>query len=106
METERPLVREVFPDLAAELVALLEEEGERDLAICAWDLRIVEGCGCRDDFCQSFYTGPRPEGAYGRGHRSVPLLPSVGMLILDVVDGRIMFVEIIDRPPLRDVRTI
>ena len=30
-----PLVREVFPELAAELVALLEENGERELAMRA-----------------------------------------------------------------------
>jgi len=24
-------------------------------------------CGCGDDFCQSFYTQPRPEGPYGPG---------------------------------------
>ncbi|MFI0453310.1 hypothetical protein [Actinomadura sp. 6N118] len=50
---ENPLVREVFPDLVAELVALLEEEGENMLAISAWDLRLVAECGCGDDFCQS-----------------------------------------------------
>jgi hypothetical protein len=30
-----PFVREVFPKLAVELEALLEENGERELAICA-----------------------------------------------------------------------
>lgn len=62
MEAEHPLVREVFPELAAELVALLEEEGERELAICARDLRLVADCGCGDDFCQSFYAGAHPRG--------------------------------------------
>jgi hypothetical protein len=32
VEAEHPLVREVFPELAAELLALLEENGERELA--------------------------------------------------------------------------
>ena len=99
MEQEYSLVREVFPDLLVELVALLEEEGEFELAICAWDLRLIAECGCGDDFCQSFYTEVRPEGKYGPGHRCVPLSPSEGMLILDVVDGRIMYVEVIDRSP-------
>ncbi|MFF7067495.1 hypothetical protein [Streptomyces pseudovenezuelae] len=31
----------------------------------------------------------------------MPLLPSSGDLILDVVDGRIMYIEILGRPPLR-----
>ncbi|MFD6889480.1 hypothetical protein [Streptomyces sp. NPDC059957] len=29
------------------------------------------------------------------------VFPGRGMLILDVVDGRIVYVEILDRPPLR-----
>ncbi|MFE1314762.1 hypothetical protein [Streptomyces sp. NPDC058755] len=101
MEQDHPLVREVFPDLVTELITLLEHEGERELAVCAWDLRLVEECGCGDDFCQSFRTAPHPQGQpYGTGHRCVPLLPSRGMLCLDVVDGRIMYVEVLDRPPM------
>lgn len=30
----------------------------------------------------------------------IPLLPSSGMVNLDVVHGRIVYVEVIDRPPL------
>jgi hypothetical protein len=57
--------------------------------------------GCGDDFCQSFGTQPPPAEAYGLGHRNVVLSPSwAGMLVLDVVDDLIMFVEVIDRPPL------
>ncbi|WP_189702468.1 hypothetical protein [Streptomyces chromofuscus] len=101
MEQDHPLVREVFPDLIAELTALLEDEGERELAICAWDLRLVDECGCSDDFCQSIRTADHPRGQpYGSGHRCVPLSPSKGMLILDIVDGRIMYIEILDRPPM------
>jgi hypothetical protein len=105
MGPEHPLVREVFPELAGDLVTLLKEEGETELAICAWDLRLVAECGCDDDFCQSFRTEPHPDGQpFGPGHRCVPLSPSKGMINLDVVDGRIMYVEVIDREPLRDVR--
>ncbi|MFE5049996.1 hypothetical protein ACFRAI_27170 [Streptomyces sp. NPDC056637] len=101
MEQDHPLIRDVFPDLIAELTALLEDEGERELAICAWDLRLVDECGCGDDFCQSIRTADHPQGQpYGPGHRCVPLLPSKGMLILDVVDGRIMYIEILDQPPM------
>ncbi|WP_093697666.1 hypothetical protein [Streptomyces sp. 2231.1] len=101
MEQDYPLVRAVFPGLVTELITLLENEGERELAICAWDLRLVDECGCGDDFCQSFQTAAHPRGKpYGPGHRCVPLLPSRGMLCLDVVDGRIMYVEVLDRPPM------
>ncbi|MEU1165130.1 hypothetical protein ABZ372_33290 [Streptomyces sp. NPDC005921] len=101
MEQDHPLVRNVFPDLITELTALLEDEGERELAICAWDLRLVDECGCGDDFCQSIQTADHPQGQpYGPGHRCVPLSPSKGMLILDIVDARIMYIEILDRPPM------
>ncbi|MEV5842188.1 hypothetical protein AB0M32_09435 [Streptomyces sp. NPDC051985] len=101
MEQDHPLVRNVFPDLITELTALLADEGERELAICAWDLRLVDECGCGDDFCQSIQTADHPPGQpYGPGHRCVPLSPSKGMLVLDIVDGRIMYIEILDRPPM------
>jgi hypothetical protein len=97
----RPLLRHVFPDLVAELVALLEAEGEGELALCAWDLRFFGECGCRDDFCQSIRTADHPQGQpYGDGHRTVVLMPDRGMLNLDVAHGRIMYIEILDRPPL------
>lgn len=105
MEAEKPLVREVFPEFVVELVALLEAEGEHDLAVCARDLRLIAECACADDFCQSFCTEAHPQGQpYGPGHRCIPLLPASGLVNLDVVDGRIVYVEVIDRPPMRDHR--
>ncbi|MFI0718279.1 hypothetical protein [Streptomyces sp. NPDC021224] len=100
MDHDRPLLRLVFPGLVAELVALLEAEGERELATCARDLRFGE-CGCGDNFCQSIRTADHQDGQpYGEGHRCVPLSPARGMLNLDVVHGRIVYVEILDQPPL------
>jgi hypothetical protein len=107
VDQDRPLLRVVFPDLIAELTALLEAEGEGELAISAWDLRLLGGCDCGEDFCQSVLTADHPRGEpFGEGHRCVALLPSEGMLNLDVVHGRIMYVEIIGRPPMprRDAR--
>lgn len=104
MSENGPLLRETFPHFAAELVALLEAHGHTDLAICAHDLRIVARCPCDDAFCQSFYTAPKPEGAYGPGHSSFPLCSDGdhgGMIVLDIVAGRIMFVEVLFYPPLR-----
>lgn len=99
--TERPpLLREIYPGFSTELTSLLDAEGHTDLAICAYDLRIIAHCSCTDDFCQSFYTAPPPEGAYGPGHTNIPLLPASGMIVLDVVDSRIMFVEVLNHSPL------
>ena len=96
-----PLVREVYPELVAELARLLEAEGERHLAILAHDLRLVGACECKDDFCQSFRTAEHPPGTpYGPGHRNVMLDPAEGMIILDVVYERIVYVEVLFHPPL------
>ncbi|MGM9469064.1 hypothetical protein [Streptomyces murinus] len=84
------------------LTALLQEEGERELAVCAWDLRLIAECGCDAADCQSLRTAPHPlDQPYGPGHRCVPLPTAEDLLCLDVVDGRIMYVEILHRPPLR-----
>ena len=107
MQQDHPFVRDVFPDLVAELVTLLEAEGEAELAICVRDVRLVAMCDCGDDFCQSIRTAVHPKGQpYGEGHRCVPLLPSQGTLVLDVVKGTIMYVEVLDRPPMRDHRVV
>ncbi|WP_197042585.1 hypothetical protein [Microbispora rosea] len=102
MDETHPLVRELFPELIADLIACLEEAGETELAIVAWDVRLYQWCECGDDFCQSFYTAPRPDGAYGPGHRCVPLIPKKGDLILDVVRNRIHRGVVPSRSPRRD----
>ncbi|MEV6250856.1 hypothetical protein AB0M38_32505 [Streptomyces sp. NPDC051742] len=104
MDQENPsprLLRDVYPALVRQLVRLLESEGERELAIVVHDVRMYGPCGCSDDFCQSIRTSGHPQGQpYGEGHRCVPLLPEDGMLNLDVLNGRIAFIEILDQPPL------
>lgn len=97
---DRPLVRDVHPVFSAELVSALDADEERWLAIAAKDIRIVAPCGCDSENCQSFYTAPPPTGSYGPGHRNVMPPFDAGMVVLDVVDGQIMFVEILDQPPL------
>jgi hypothetical protein len=102
MEDAHPLVREVYPDLVDELVRLLESAGERWLAVTARDLRLVAACECGDGYCQSIRTEEHPEGEpYGPGHRNVDLDPEEGMLVLDVVDERIVYVEVLFRAALR-----
>jgi len=101
MHEEPPLVTSRWPRFAVELAVALREAGEDGLVDQVDSLRVLRECGCGDDFCQSFYTQPPPAGAYGPGHRNVGLIPHRPyMLILDVVDDLIMYVEVIDRPPL------
>jgi hypothetical protein len=96
------LVKDVFPLLSEELVQLLRDAGEADLASQVSGLSIVDRCRCGDDFCGSFYTQPKPKGAYGPGHRNIGLPPAKGMLILDIVDGVIANVEVLYRNDIRE----
>jgi len=104
-QTEKhSLLSETLPAFAVELRELLVEKGEPDLAAQVPGLPIVDRCRCGDDVCcATFYTQPKPEGGYGSGHRNVRLMPNEGtLLILDVVDGQIMCVEVLDREDVRE----
>ncbi len=95
------LLSEALPSLTQELRHLLTEQGESQLAGQVPELKIVERCLCSDSFCASFYTQPKPQGGYGPDHRSIMLDPKEGMLILDVVAGKIVFVEVLFRYEVR-----
>jgi hypothetical protein len=97
----RPLLADVVPEFATELRQLLDEQGEHEIAAQVPALTIFDRCRCGDDFCATIYTMPKPDGAYGPGQRNVVLQPSEGMLILDVVNGEISCVEVLDRPEIR-----
>ena len=94
---------DVLPDLASELRNALAQDGRAELAGQVSSLRIVQLCGCGDDFCASFYTGPQPDGAWGDGHENVVPDVDTGMLVLDVVDGVIRYVEVLYRDDVRSV---
>jgi hypothetical protein len=101
-QEKRPSLADTLPAFATELRQLLEEQGESELAAQVSSLRIFEPCRCGDDIRATFYTQPKPDGAYGFGHRNVPLMPEDGMLILDVVAQEIACVEVLDRPDVRE----
>jgi hypothetical protein len=98
-------VVERWPVFAGQLHDALVSGEEVTLAGQVGELRVDQVCGCGDDFCQSFYTAPPPEQAYpydeGRARNVVLNEPGWdGCLILDMVDGQIAYVEVLDRPPL------
>jgi hypothetical protein len=91
----------MFPALARELQELLAARSETQLAAQVPRLAVVERCRCGDDFCGMFYALPKPDGAYGPGHRNVALTPKEGMLILDVVADKIATIEVLYRDEIR-----
>ncbi len=96
------LLTQKWPILADELTRALLSEGDTEyLADQVPSLEVVAPCGCDDDFCQSFFTAEQPTESWGPSLKNICLAPSwPGYLILDVVDGRIVYVEVLFRPPL------
>ena len=91
-----------LPALAAELRALLEKAGEDELAMQVPQLPVVDRCRCGDEFCATVYTASRPVGGWGAGHQNIELEPAEGFFILDLVDGRIVCIEVLYRNGIRD----
>jgi hypothetical protein len=95
-------LRDQFPELVAELSGLLVASDEKQLARTVPTLTVVDRCRCADSFCAMMYTAPPPDGAYGPTHRNIALDPKKGMLILDVLDERIVGIEVLYRNDIRD----
>lgn len=92
---------EILPLLALDLERLLKNQREIELAAQVPQLAIVDRCRCGDDFCSSFYTQPKPQGHYGPTHRGIDLDAAEGVLLVDVVAGKIAHVEVLNRPDIR-----
>jgi hypothetical protein len=91
----------VFPALSRELQRGLGDVGRDDLVAQVERLRIYEVCKCEDSFCTSFYTAPHPHGEWGSGLENVVVDVASGMVVVDVVDGEIRFIDVLDRGDLR-----
>lgn len=95
------LLQDALPDFADELIMLLRNQHESDLAEHGPRLRLVDRCRCGDDFCATLYTAPKPKGAYRLNHESLSLNPSSGQLVLDLVDRKIVCIGILFREDIR-----
>lgn len=95
------LLTEMLPTFGEEVREALVAMGHAELATQVRQLEVTFRCRCGDAFCTSFSTGPPPEGAWPADHQNIPLDIDHGMVILDVVNGEIRFVEVLDRPELR-----
>ena len=61
-------------------------------------LQIRAVCKCEVEGCGSFYTAAPMKRWFRRG-KQVP----VGELVVDTIDGEIVFVEVLDRPDLKAI---
>ena len=96
-----PLLKQALPEFADELRTLLEKDGQFELAEQVSNLHIIDRCSCGETSCATFYTVPKPKGAWGAGHENMILDASEGLLVLDVVNGKIVCVEVLDRDDVR-----
>jgi hypothetical protein len=96
-------VDEIFPAFAAELESLTAQAGRNDLVQQIRDLPVLDRCDCGQGNCAHFYTAPKPTGSYGPGHSNVMLPATRGLIVYDVVDGRIAAIEVLDRPDVKEV---
>ena len=94
-----PLLLDVVPQFAAELVTELERRGEAALSQQVGTLRVLDHDRCAE--AVSIYTAPRPEGAYGPTLRIVQLDVRKGMVVLDIVAGQIACIEVLGRGDVR-----
>lgn len=96
----RPVCRycDVLPRTAKIVAALLLEEGYARLCKQMPELMIFEKCSCQSPDCASFYTQPKPEGPYGPGHWGFTLKSPAGLIVLDILNDKIAFIEILRFP--------
>ena len=102
MRGQPKMLADISPAFAAELTTLLLSSEEPDLAGQVAHLKVLSRCHCGDSFCSTFYTAVPPDGSYGPKHRNVVLDPAVGMIVLDVVDQKIMCVEVLYNGKFRE----
>jgi hypothetical protein len=97
------LLRHIAPKFAGELAKALTDDGYELLADQVALLELREPCGCQGKSCCSFYTGPKPSEPWAKVGNHYNLVPNVrkGLVVLDVVDGVIRYLEILDRPDIR-----
>ena len=86
----------VVPGFAAELEEGLREAGRPELAQQVEGLDIRALCRCEIEGCASFHTGLPMKRYFRRGKQVL-----VGELVVDTIDGEIVYVEVLDRPHLR-----
>jgi|SRR6185295_13387151 len=96
-----PLLADALPDAAAEVRELAERSGDEGLPEQVPTLRIFDRCRCGEEWCATFYTAPRPFKGWGPKHTTRNLDANAGMIAIDLVDGKIVCVEVLNREDIR-----
>ena len=97
-----PLLGHLLPAFAAELEAALRHDDEDDLAAQISTLPIKAICECGDELCASFLIGGRSPTVRRTGREVLSPQVIEGMVILEVVDGSITWVQVLERSSVRE----
>ncbi len=92
----------VAPEFSDEIQRSLEADGLFELAAQVGGLEIMDLCDCDQSNCSTFYTLPKPDGAYGPTHENVVIDSKTGLIVLDVIDQKIACVEVLDRADFKE----
>jgi hypothetical protein len=95
-------LRECLPELAVELESLLRNDNEMEHAVQVQSLEIPDRCRCDSRSCATIYNVPAPDGAWHGNHRNI-ILNTDGLTVLDVVDERIVCIEMLDRDEITEI---
>lgn len=95
------LLSEIAPEFADEIHRSLITDGFADLANQVDSLQIVDVCRCDQPNCSTFYTAPKPDGAYPK-HENIVIESKTGLVVLDISDAKIVCVEVLDRPDIKE----
>ncbi len=95
-------VGELFGDFFPELATMIRAAGHVHLIEELRRAPVVSRCNCGDADCAHFYTSARPR-ARDRSHENIMLPSQSGMVILDVVEGKVVAVEVLERPDVKQV---
>jgi len=102
LRRKAPYLDEVDPELAEELHGRLARRGYGSLADRVFDVKLVDVCQCCDRSCAGFYAIGRFHLVWLWRHRRETVdLGSAPVMRVDVMNDRIVAVEVFERPELR-----
>jgi hypothetical protein len=98
-DNHNPALRDIAPKLASYVAGLLVRRGETLLATQVENLTVVEVS--LHEHGSDFYAAPRPAERYGPSHKTISF--NAGHLQVDVVEDRIVLIEVIHAQHLKVV---
>jgi hypothetical protein len=96
-------IEELFPSFVTELEQLLLNSAHPELSLQIRSLPVVARCLCRSKNCDHFYVEKPPATGYGTGHWILELNPKRGLIVLDLIEYRIVGIEVLDRSDVKHI---